>query len=177
VRVLRSTDVIDALREAQESLRDQIAIQLLGRLGLRRNELRLIKLSDIDPTRGTIRIHRKGGKIAVLPLGFPALKRDLEIYLVGRGGEEHLLYPRADVSRPMSPPAVHNWFKRCLKRAGLPSTMKLHELRHSAADNLWRKTGNLTLAQQLLSHESPATTAAYLHPTREDLEAALEALD
>jgi site-specific recombinase XerD len=50
-------------------------------------------------------------------------------------------------------------------------------MRHSAADDLWRKTGNLTMAQQLLRHESPATTAAYLHPTREDLEAALRSLD
>jgi hypothetical protein len=33
------------------------------------------------------------------------------------------------------------------------------------------------MAQQLLRHESPATTAAYLHPTREDLEAALRSLD
>jgi hypothetical protein len=47
--------------------------------------------------------------------------------------------------------------------------VKLHEVRHSAADDLWRKTGNL--------NESPATTAAYLHPTREDLEAALRSLD
>jgi hypothetical protein len=37
--------------------------------------------------------------------------------------------------------------------------------------------GNLTMAQQLLRHESPATTANYLHPTREDLDAALRALD
>lgn len=49
--------------------------------------------------------------------------------------------------------------------------------KHSAADNLWRETGNLTMAQALLRHESPATTAQYLHPTRQDLEAALEALE
>jgi len=33
------------------------------------------------------------------------------------------------------------------------------------------------MAQQLLRHRSPATTAAYLHPLFDDLEAALEALD
>jgi len=55
--------------------------------------------------------------------------------------------------------------------------MKLHELRHSAADNLWRESGNLTMAQRLLRHSSPATTAGYLHPILDDLEAALEALD
>ena len=50
-------------------------------------------------------------------------------------------------------------------------------MRHSAAANLWRKTGNLTMAQQILRHESPATTAGYLHPTREDLDATLRSLD
>ena len=52
----------------------------------------------------------------------------------------------------------------------------MHELRHSAADNLWRQTGNMMLAQQLLRHESPATTAGYLHPTRDDLADALSQL-
>jgi hypothetical protein len=51
------------------------------------------------------------------------------------------------------------------------------ELRHSAADHLWRRTGDIVLAQQLLRHDSPATTAAYLHPTRDDLAAALGALE
>jgi len=55
--------------------------------------------------------------------------------------------------------------------------MKLHELRHSAADNLWLASGNLMLAQQLLRHESVATTQAYLHPTREDLSDALARLE
>jgi site-specific recombinase XerD len=68
---------------------------------------------------------------------------------------------------------MHRWFKRCLERAGLPTTIKTHELRHSAADHLWRATGNLMLAQQLLRHESVATTQDYLHPTRDDLAAGL----
>jgi integrase len=41
------------------------------------------------------------------------------------------------------------------------------------ADNLWRETGNLLLAQQLLRHSSVATTQDYLHPTRDDLAAGL----
>jgi len=172
-----AVDVIDKLREAQETLRDQIAVQLVGRLALRRGELRLIRVGDFDLARGTVTVHGKGGKVVVLPLGFQSLKRDLEVHLVGRDDNEYLLHPRHDATSPMHLATVHRWFKNCLKRAGLPQTMKLHEMRHSAADNLWRKTGNLTMAQQLLRHESPATTAAYLHPTREDLQAALESLD
>ena len=52
----------------------------------------------------------------------------------------------------------------------------MHELRHSAADNLWRETGNVLLAQQLLRHESVATTQDYLRPSRDDLANALTRL-
>jgi integrase len=52
-----------------------------------------------------------------------------------------------------------------------------HEMRHSAADAVFRSTGNIVMAQMLLRHESPATTAIYLHPTRDDLAEALRGLD
>ena len=95
---------------------------------------------------------------------------------MGRHPDEYLLYPKKDTMQSMSLSAVHRWFKRALARAGLPATIKIHELRHSAADNLWRETGNLLLAQELLRHESVATTQAYLHPTRDDLSDALASL-
>ena len=140
-------------------------------------ELRLLNISDFDLARGTIRVHGKGGKVVVMPLGFKTLKRDLAVYLIGRGADEYVVYPKQDMLRPMSSAGLHNWFKDCLARAGLPSTIKMHELRHSAADNMWRGSGNLTMAQRLLRHSSPATTAGYLHPILDDLEAAMEALD
>ena len=68
------------------------------------------------------------------------------------------------------------WFKRCLERAGA-SDFPMHELRHSAGDHLWRRTGNLVLAQQLLRHESIETTRQYLHPTREDIVAGMHLAD
>lgn len=170
-------DVIEQFREAQPTLRDQVCAQLLGRLGLRRNELRLIQVRDFNLARGTVKIHAKGGHVQTLPLGFPMLKRDVEVHVLGRGEGEYLLYPKRDVLRPMSPAGVHYWFKRALRRAGLSESIMLHELRHSAADNLWRETGNIVLSQKLLRHKNPGVTAAYLHPTMDDLASALEALD
>jgi integrase/recombinase XerC len=172
-----STDVIDQLRDAQPSLRDQIGVQLVGRLGLRKNELRLLRVRDFDLTRGTVKVTGKGNKTVVMPIGFRQLKADLEVHLVGLGDDEYLLHPWEHKTRPYDQASVHRWFKRCLERAGLPATIKLHEMRHSAADNLWRQSGDIVMAQQLLRHESPSTTAAYLHPNRADLQAALEAID
>jgi site-specific recombinase XerD len=169
-------DLIHTLIRAQPDLRDQIALQMLGRLALRKNELRLLRLGDFDLAHGTVTVHGKGGKIVVLPIGFAELKADLDVYVIGRDPAEHLLYPKRHTDRPMDHASVHRWFKQCLQRAGLPDTIRIHELRHSAADNLWRQTGNLMLAQQLLRHSSVATTQVYLHPNRDDLAAALAAL-
>jgi site-specific recombinase XerD len=122
-------------------------------------------------------VHGKGGKVVVLPIGFESLKLDLELELRGRHANEYLIYPWTQRTKPMDNASVHRWFKKCLERAELDTTIKMHELRHSAADNLWRATGNLVLAQQLLRHESSATTQAYLHPNRDDLGEALAAME
>jgi len=71
----------------------------------------------------------------------------------------------------MSNGAVHSRFKRCLQRAGLPATVKLHEMRNSAGDAIWRASKDIVMAQELLRHESRSTTANYLHPDRDDLAA------
>ena len=100
--------------------------------------------------------------------------RDLELHPVGRDPDEYLLYPKGDPTRPMRPgersPLVQE-----VRSSGPGSRRRSSctSCRHSAADNLWRETGNLMLAQQLLRHSSVATTQAYLHPTREDLADAL----
>ena len=55
--------------------------------------------------------------------------------------------------------------------------MKLHEMRHTGADHMYRETGDIVRASQLLRHASVVTTQAYLHPTRRDPADALAALD
>jgi site-specific recombinase XerC len=172
-------DLIHRLVTAQPGLREQIALQLLGRLALRKNELRLLRIGDFDMARNEVRVHGKGGKIVVLPFGaLRDLVRDLELHIAGetRQPDEYLLYPKRDRLRSLDPASVHRWFKRFLEQAGLPATIEIHELRHSAADELWRITGDIVLAQ-LLRHESVATTQAYLHPRREDLLEGLRRVD
>lgn len=172
-------DVLHAVVAAQENLRDQCCLQLLGRMGLRKNELRLLKVGDVDLIRNLITVHGKGGVVSVLPLELDSLRRDLYLHIQaeGRGPREYLLYPRSDRERPMDSASVHRWFKRCLENAGLPTTMTLHELRHTALDNLYRETGNIVMAQMLARHTNVSTTQTYLHPTRRDLADALAAID
>lgn len=161
----------------QPQLREQVALELLCWLGLRKDELRVLKLQDVDLIRDLVTVQGKGGVVHVMPIGFAALRGDLAAHMQERQPGEYLLYPKHDPTRPMTPSAVHRWFKRCLTAAGLPDSIEIHELRHSAGDAIWRATGNLVLAQKLLRHESVGTTQTYLHPTREDLRAGLAAVE
>src|SRR5215472_8758195 len=85
-------DVIHQLTVAQGTLRDQCAIQLLGRMALRKDELRLLRIGDIDLVRNLVTVHGKGGKVAVLPIGFESLRADLYLYIQGeqRHHDEYL---------------------------------------------------------------------------------------
>lgn len=170
--------VLQQLVSAQESLRDQVACQFLCRLGLRKNELRLIQWRDIDLVRGYVLVHGKGGKDELMPLK-GSLAEDVRLLNLETSPRPdwYLLFPRGHKSKPMNPASVHRWFKRCLKTAGLPETLMIHEMRHSAADAVYRERGDVAMAQQLLRHESLSTTQAYLHPTKRDLADTLMALD
>ena len=65
-----------------------------------------------------------------MPIAFEDLKDDLHLELLTRGPDEYLLHPKWSKTRPFDPSALHLHFKMWLERAGLPPTMKMHELRH-----------------------------------------------
>lgn len=166
-----------ALIGRQDSLRDRCCLQLMCRLGLRRNELRLLQIRDIRLDTGELHIlHGKGGKVRTLPIrALPTLRDELAFHILveERQPREYLLHPWNDRLRPMDGSSVHRWFQRCLNNADLPQ-MPMHELRHTAADSLYRATHDLTAVQMMLGHDSLGTTQAYLHPSQDDLAAALE---
>lgn len=166
------------LIRAQDNSRDRAALTLLWPMGLRRNELRLIRLSDVDLHRNLLLVHGKGQKDAVLPLAVRLVRDELTLHLMEREPRpnDYLLYPKRDTSRPMDTSSVDRWFKRCLANAGM-RPIPMHELRHSSGDALWRATGNIVLAQQLLRHSSVGTTQTYLHPSMDDLAAGLRHLE
>ena len=166
------------LVSGQDDLRDQVAILLLGRLGLRREDLRLLQIADLDLARDEIHLrHAKGGEEHVLPIGFRDLREALYLHLQAERREpgEFLLYAKTERTRPLSRAGIDNWFRRCSERAGVVG-YTMHQLRHAAADDLRRATGSTAAAQALLRHKSVATTVAYLHAAVDDLRRVIEQL-
>src|SRR5215208_1630585 len=135
----------------------------MGRLGLRKMEAARLQAKDIDLAHDLLYIRRaKQNKPAELPLVFEDVRQVLSLWLSepDRQPEDYLIAAQRGPSRPLNPASVHRWFERCCERAGIAG-ITLHELRHSAGDRLWRETGDLIAAQQILRHESVRTTQEY----------------
>jgi integrase len=159
-------------------MRDQAAILLLGRLGLRRNDLRLLQIADIDLGRDEIYLrYTKGGEEHVLPIAFADVREAIYLHLQAERREpaEYLVYPKRERTRPFSPAGIDDWFRRCCNQAGV-SGYTMHQLRYAAADDLHRRSGSIYHAKQLLRHKSVATTEVYAGSGVDDLRHAIEQL-
>ena len=69
-----------------------------------------------------------------------------------------------ELGRPLDPDNVTKRFKRVLRRAGLPSTTRLHDLRHGAATMLLEAGEPVPAVSEYLGHANPAITMTiYAH--------------
>jgi integrase len=184
---------------ATPKARERCAVWVLCEFGLRKNELRLLQLRHYDVGQRVLQIKGKGGRVRALPVVSGEMVRELETHWLSRlldgSADEYLLYPQKlgprrgvdgppqavnweDRLAPLSPSAIHNWWKRRLADAGVPHSRKMHEMRHTAATRMLRGSGNLELVRQMLGHASIQTTAdIYSHLDVGDLADALRRLD
>jgi tyrosine recombinase XerC len=146
-------------------VRDRAMLELAYSSGLRVEELRTLRTADLDFESETVRVHGKGGKERVVPIGEPAqaaLRRYLETArpaLAGRDGVETLFLSVR--GRPLHSSDVRRRLERWVRLAGLPSGVSPHTLRHSFATHLLEGGADLRSIQELLGHASVSTTQIY----------------
>jgi site-specific recombinase XerD len=171
------------LTEALAS-RDRAIVETAYAAGLRISELASATLGALDLQRGEIRVLGKGRKERVGLLGRPA-RAALQAYLAD--GRPTLLAravpgsePTAEVflnhrGRPLGVRGLRLRLEGLRARAGLPLGVSPHTLRHSFATHLLDGGADLRVVQELLGHESLATTQIYTHVSPGRLRAAYEA--
>jgi site-specific recombinase XerD len=165
--------------------RDRAIVETAYAAGLRISELAAAELGSIDLRRGEIRVLGKGRKERIGLLGRPA-RAALATYIAdGRA----TLLARRD-RRPGTPLPVEVFLNhrgtplgvrgirfrldRLCRRAGLPAGISPHTLRHSFATHLLDGGADLRVVQELLGHESLATTQIYTHVSPGRLRAAYD---
>jgi len=137
----------------------KIFFMFLFFLGLRFNETRMLTWKDIDLEHRTVTVHRKGGKLNILPLP-DWLYKELTLYKQ-IADSEYLFPSRADKTKPITD--IRKALIRATKRAGITKKVNPHLLRHSFATYLLERGVNLRTIQELLGHSQVSTTEFYTH--------------
>jgi site-specific recombinase XerD len=157
------------------ALRDRALVEVAYAAGLRISELASAELGWLDLKRGELRVLGKGRKERVGLLGRPA-REALDAYLdagrpwllaQGAGPEPGQVFLNR-WGRPLGVRGLRYRLDRLRRLAGLPAGVSPHTLRHSFATHLLDGGADLRVVQELLGHESLATTQVYTHvsPTR-----------
>jgi integrase/recombinase XerC/integrase/recombinase XerD len=147
-------------------VRDRAMFELAYSCGLRCEEIIGLDLDSLDFDSEQVRVHGKGGKERLVPVGEPAqraLQRYLETarprLLVGDPGEPALLLSRR--GRRLSSSDVRRRLRRWVREAALGAGISPHSLRHAFATHLLEGGADLRSIQELLGHASISTTQIY----------------
>lgn len=153
---------------ALPSLRNRAMFETIYSSGLRVSELAGMNVFDVDFSGGMIRVVGKGNKERRVPIGRKALsavsayreqlKRetgtgmdtDAPLFLNKRGGR-------------LTTRSMARILAQVARQCGIPVPVSPHALRHSFATHMLDAGADLKAVQELLGHESLATTQKYTH--------------
>ena len=155
------------------ALRDRALVETAYAAGLRISELAAADMGSLDLRRGDLRVMGKGRKERIGLLGRPAREALREYLDEGRpellrrsaspGGEEPTAVFPNHHGQPLGVRGLRGRLDRLRRIAGLPEGVSPHTLRHSFATHLLEGGADLRVVQELLGHESLATTQVYTH--------------
>lgn len=152
-----SDEQLVRLLAATKRRRTRTMILFAALAGLRVHEIAQLRGEDFDLERGILTVTGKGGKTAMVPL------HDLLIEEAGRYPREGWFFPTYEKQNSscehITRRGVGYAITATLKRAGIDATP--HQLRHWYGTALLDDGEELRVVQELMRHESPATTAIY----------------
>lgn len=152
------------------SARDRAILELMYGSGVRVSEVASLTHARVDLARGQVRVHGKGDKERVLPLGSEcaaALTHYLSLRPRLRNrktGEQHahaVFLGRYGTALGVR--QIRTLVKRYGERALGHRDVHPHALRHSCATHLLDAGADLRGIQELLGHASVSTTQRYTH--------------
>jgi site-specific recombinase XerD len=144
------------------NLKHRSIIVLAYSSGLRLDEVRQVKLTDIDSSRMQIRVSKgKGNKTRYTLLSKQVLELLREYWRYYR--PKYYLFEGRQKGEPMSQRTIQELFHQRMKAGGINKPASFHTLRHSFATHLLEQGVNLRIIQTLLGHASIRTTTIYTH--------------
>lgn len=159
---------------SSEGQRNRAIIETLYGCGMRVSELVNLELSKVYFDEQFVVVTGKGDKERIVPISDVALNEIRKYITEDRSrlnikpGEDHILFLNRRGHR-LTRVMVFYIVKRLAELAGVRKVISPHTLRHSFATHLLEGGANLRAIQQMLGHESIATTEIYIHIDRSKL--------
>jgi integrase/recombinase XerD len=169
LKMLEATDL-----SKPEGGRNRAILETLYSCGLRVSELVNLKISQLYPDIGFIRVIGKGDKERLVPIGQDAIKYiriykdDIRVHLPVISGFEDTLFLNRR-GKQMTRVMIFYIIRDLARQAGIGKTISPHTLRHSFATHLVEGGADLRAVQEMLGHESITTTEIYTHLDRDFL--------
>lgn len=161
--VLALPDLADPL-----GLRDRAMLEVLYATGIRRAELLVLIVSDIDRSRGTLHVRLgKGRRDRFVPVGERALawiakyEREARPLLLADPSEVRLFVNYAGV--PLTAHSLTWRVRRYFGQAGIAKRGACHLFRHTMATAMLDNGADIRHVQEMLGHRQLTTTQRYTH--------------
>jgi len=155
--------------------RDRAMLELLYSCGLRVSELINLSYHNINLKEEFIRIHGKGNKERVLPMGEMAIDYLMKyetnarpILLKNGQNDSYFLSNRGSA---MSRQNFFYIIKAYANQVGIEKPLSPHSLRHAFATHLVQKGADLRSVQLMLGHSDISSTQLYTHIQNAQLKA------
>ncbi len=148
-------------------MRDRAMLELLYSCGLRVSELITLDFHNINLSEEYIRIHGKGNKERLLPMGEVAMdylntyEKKARPFLLKSGQTDH--YFLSNRGSGMSRQNFFYIIKAYAIKAGIDKPLSPHTLRHAFATHLVQQGADLRSVQLMLGHSDISTTQIYTH--------------
>jgi len=172
-----SAEEITRILDHTTNLKHWTMIATFYATGLRANELRNLKVSDLDSRRMVIHVRvAKGGVPRDIGLS-PVLLERLKVYWRQLRPKDWLFPSAMRPEQRMEPKSIRVAISTAARRAGIDRRVSPHVFRHSCATHLLEAGADLRTIQVLLGHADIQTTARYLRVSTKRIQALPSPLD
>lgn len=167
--ITKILEVIDLSK--MEGMRNRAILEILYSCGLRVSELTELKISELYPDVGFIKVTGKGKKERLVPIGSAAIKytdmylKNVRVHIpIKNGFEDHVFLNRR--GKKLTRVFIFLFIREYAQAAGIRKVISPHTFRHSFATHLIEGGAGLRAVQEMLGHESITTTEIYTHLDR-----------
>ena len=172
-----SAEEVTRILDHTTNIKHWVMIATFYATGLRCNELRNLKISDIDSQRMVIHVREaKGGIPRDIALS-PALLERLRVYWRRSKPKDWLFPSKMRPQQMMERKSIRFACHVAARRAGIDKPVTPHVFRHSFATHMLEAGADLRTIQILLGHADIQTTARYLRVSTRRLQAAPSPFD